>query len=68
MLVVHEKELATGSEVEVYRDFYTAFYKGTITQYDALESLATVVYDDGDIEELLMNKELWRFPSQNVCT
>ena len=48
-----------GLKIEVYWPIDKSFYSGTVTKFDESTSKYTVEYDDGDVEELDLDKEDW---------
>lgn len=49
-----------GMRIEVYWPKYKAYYKGTISSFHQTTGQHEVRYDDGDIENIKLNKEQWR--------
>ncbi|KAJ3679543.1 hypothetical protein LUZ60_017554 [Juncus effusus] len=50
-----------GARIKVWWPDDQAFYSGIIDQYDPSDKRHTIVYDDGDVEVLLLKNEKWDF-------
>ncbi|XP_048558145.1 sister chromatid cohesion protein PDS5 homolog C-like [Triticum urartu] len=50
-----------GSRIKVWWPDDKKFYKGAVKSFDASAKKHKVVYDDGDIEHLLLKNERWEF-------
>ena len=58
-----DTDLKVGAAIEVYWPLEEEFFPGTVSAYDAFNKIHTVSYNDGDVEELDMSKEDWRYTS-----
>lgn len=50
-----------GDTVEVYWPDDKCYYAGTIADYDNVSQQHRIIYDDGDIEQVTLSKEQWRY-------
>ncbi|CAN8245665.1 unnamed protein product [Cochlearia groenlandica] len=58
-----EKKLATdeliGCKIEVWWPVDKRFYEGTVKSYDSTRNKHVILYEDGDVEVLRLDKERW---------
>ncbi|KAI4964167.1 hypothetical protein ZWY2020_006951 [Hordeum vulgare] len=54
-----------GRRIKVWWPLDKEFYPGVVKSYDSAKKLHTVLYDDGDIEQLNMAKEKWKMIESN---
>ncbi|KAJ0240559.1 Uncharacterized protein HA466_0221710 [Hirschfeldia incana] len=58
-----EKKLATdeliGCRIEVWWPMDKRFYEGTVKSYDSTKKKHVILYEDGDVEVLRLDKEQW---------
>ncbi|ESQ39921.1 hypothetical protein EUTSA_v10000739mg [Eutrema salsugineum] len=58
-----EKKLATdeliGCRIEVWWPMDKRFYEGTVKSYDSTKQKHVILYEDGDVEVLRLDKERW---------
>ncbi|XP_074580212.1 sister chromatid cohesion protein PDS5 homolog C-like isoform X1 [Curcuma longa] len=57
-------ERLVGKRVQVWWPDDQLFYTGTIMEYDHATKKHKVLYDDGDVEILLLKEERWMFASE----
>ncbi|KAJ0986902.1 hypothetical protein J5N97_005258 [Dioscorea zingiberensis] len=56
-----------GSRIKVWWPLDKKFYEGVVQSYDPGKKKHTILYDDGDMEVLNLDKEKWE-PLSNGCT
>ncbi|KAM0917721.1 hypothetical protein ACQ4PT_009179 [Festuca glaucescens] len=49
-----------GQRIKVWWPLDKAYYEGVVKSYDSAKKMHTVLYDDGEIEQLNMAKEKWK--------
>ncbi|KAF7094903.1 hypothetical protein CFC21_097177 [Triticum aestivum] len=54
-----------GRRIKVWWPLDKEFYPGVVKSYDSAKTLHTVLYDDGDMEQLNMAKEKWKMIESN---
>lgn len=54
-----------GQRIQVWWPLDKAYYEGVVKSYDSAKKLHTVLYNDGDIEQLNMAKEKWKKVESN---
>ncbi|EMS45215.1 Sister chromatid cohesion protein PDS5-like protein B [Triticum urartu] len=54
-----------GRRIKVWWPLDKEFYPGVVKSYDSAKKLHTVLYDDGDMEQLNMAKEKWKMIESN---
>uniref|UniRef100_A0A453RC63 PTM/DIR17-like Tudor domain-containing protein n=1 Tax=Aegilops tauschii subsp. strangulata TaxID=200361 RepID=A0A453RC63_AEGTS len=54
-----------GRRIKVWWPLDKEFYPGVVESYDSAKKLHTVLYDDGDMEQLNMAKEKWKMIESN---
>ncbi|XP_010227757.1 sister chromatid cohesion protein PDS5 homolog A isoform X2 [Brachypodium distachyon] len=54
-----------GHKIKVWWPLDKKFYEGFVKSYNSAKKLHTVLYDDGEVEELNMTKEKWRMIESN---
>ncbi|KAK8965607.1 hypothetical protein KSP40_PGU014775 [Platanthera guangdongensis] len=54
-------KIHTGRKIEVWWPDDAMFYKGVIELFDPVRKMHKIVYDDGDIEFLLLRNERWNY-------
>ncbi|XP_042378873.1 uncharacterized protein LOC121971603 [Zingiber officinale] len=57
-------ERLVGDRIQVWWPDDQQFYTGTIKEYDHVTKKHKVLYDDGDVEILLLKEERWMFASE----
>ncbi|CAM0914059.1 unnamed protein product [Alopecurus aequalis] len=55
-----------GQRIKVWWPLDKEYYEGVVKSYDSAKKLHTVLYNDGDIEQLNMAKEKWKRVESNV--
>ncbi|XP_039118231.1 sister chromatid cohesion protein PDS5 homolog A isoform X1 [Dioscorea cayenensis subsp. rotundata] len=64
---VDENDELVGSRIKVWWPLDRKFYEGMVQSYDPGKKKHTILYDDGDIEVLDLDKERWE-PLSNGCS